>query len=87
VTSATWRAGSLPRWKRMRQVDAREIPTTSAPNMGASRCQPMVLPGGYREMRIWAKSPGSSPASIAARSCSQARSSGRGSVGTSFQDS
>ena len=31
--------------------------------MGASRCQPMVLPGGYREMRIWANSSGSSPAS------------------------
>ena len=54
MTPATWRAGPLPRWKRMRQVDAREIPTTVAPNMGASRCQPMVLPGGDLETRIWA---------------------------------
>jgi hypothetical protein len=36
----------------MWQADAREIPVTLAPNMGASRCQPMVLPGGYRETRI-----------------------------------
>ena len=54
--------------------------------MGASRCQPMVLPGGYREMRIWAKSSGSRPASDPARSASQASSSGSGSVGTSCQD-
>jgi hypothetical protein len=71
----------------MRQAAARETPTTLAPNMGASRCQPMVAPGGHLETRIWANASGSSPASVAARSRSHPSSRGNGSVGTSFQDS
>jgi hypothetical protein len=41
----------------------------------------------YINEEIWANSSGSSPASAAARSCSQPSSCGNGSVGTSFQDS
>jgi hypothetical protein len=41
----------------------------------------------YINEELWANSSGSSPASAAARSCSQPSSCGNGSVGTSFQDS
>jgi len=70
VSSATWRAGPWPRWKRMRQVDAREIPTTVAPNRarrGASRwCSPVgIWRRGSGRSRPGPAPPGARPAPAA----------------------
>ena len=57
---------AFPRWKRRRLNDPSEMPTT-APNAGASRCQPIADPGRvaldenlHELLRSW-------PASVAAR--------------------